>query len=533
MADGLPEGLVTNTEAISGDIQSVDRIATEDLAHLWRVYTTNKTLLANDVGRRLENFFWRIWSNGQIRDTIRGNSVAALFLAISDGDAIIRTTPTSSPRSSRIQFGPRPGEYQTTSIPGGQTDFPTLNLAPRTKNEERNGDEETKTVKQSSFTTDVPHPPTIEEEKGRRRGSSRPPPILKKPRAESSKQESKIARILSPNSKTPRHTSGEDRPSPRAPSAISFDLGDRRGRGSDTALARRSKSSVYDVASRSAAISSQTASPLSRGTPPEPSKASTSSGKGSKKKAGFVANSATSKRRPAVVRRKSSQSSSSNTVTQSSSSNASKVPSPRLDQQSTSRVSMSSSSTIKPLQLTSDRHQGAPADSPGLESSSTAKRISKTPSTRSSRPTSRSASPVSTGPFYWPTRDHLLNVPGAGPESQAASGAQQDWLVDKDFRTRFLTGALASRSNSTVKLSTSLEAGGTMTSSAYSPRIDKGKGKAKQIDKPEQTKPTVVDSSATVHDDDDDDEEEEEGIIMQLPRTKSQLTLLLEKDRRN
>jgi len=36
MADGLPEGLVTNTETISGDIQSVDRIAAEDLAHLWR-----------------------------------------------------------------------------------------------------------------------------------------------------------------------------------------------------------------------------------------------------------------------------------------------------------------------------------------------------------------------------------------------------------------------------------------------------------------------------------------------------------------
>ena len=36
MADGLPEGLVTNTEAISGDIESVDRVDVEDLAHLWR-----------------------------------------------------------------------------------------------------------------------------------------------------------------------------------------------------------------------------------------------------------------------------------------------------------------------------------------------------------------------------------------------------------------------------------------------------------------------------------------------------------------
>lgn len=36
MAEGLPEGLVTNSEAISGDIHGVDHIAPEDLAHLWR-----------------------------------------------------------------------------------------------------------------------------------------------------------------------------------------------------------------------------------------------------------------------------------------------------------------------------------------------------------------------------------------------------------------------------------------------------------------------------------------------------------------
>lgn len=492
------------------------------------MYTTNKSLLANDVGRRLENFFWRIWSNGKIRDNIRGNSVAALFLTISDGDAIIRTTPTSSPRSSRILSGPRPSRRQGTPPPGRQTNVSSLNLVPRTEDDESSGDEKTNTVKQSSFSTDVPQPPTIEEEKGRRRGSSRPPPILKKPGIEFSKQELKTARILSPNSKTPRRTSGEDDLSFRAPSAISFDLHSKRERGSDTVLAGKSKSSVYDLGSRSAAISSQTSSELSRGTPPESSKAPTSSGKGSKKKAGFIANSTSSKRRPGFVRRKSSQSSSSNTVTQSSSSNASKAPSPRLDQQSTSRMSTSSSSTMNPLQLTSDRHKKALADSPGLESSSATKRISKTPSTRSSRPTSRSASPVSTGPYHWPTRDHLPNVSGVASESQTAGGPQRDWLVDKDFRTRLLSGALASRSNSTVKLSTSLEAGGTMASSAYNSRVDKGKGKAKQVDKPEQTKPTIADTSP-IDDDDDDDK----GITMQLPRTKSQLTLLLEKDRRN
>ena len=419
-----------------------------------------------------------------------------------------------------------------TPTPGSQASVSSLDLVPSTRRDGSSGDEQAKTVKQSSLTTNPLNPPTIEEEKGRRRGSSRPPPILKKPRAESSKQESKTARIISPDSKTPRCTSGEDESSPRVPSSISFDLGSKRGRGSDTALAGRSKSSVYDLGSRSAAISSQTSSLLSRGTPPEPSKASTSSGKGGKKKAGFVATSSSSKRRPAVVRRKSSQSSSSNTVTQSSSSNTSKVPSPRLDQQRTSRTSPSLSATIRPLQLTSDYHGSVLADSPELERSATANRFNKTPPTRASRPTSRSASPVSTGPFHRPTRDHLPNVSDIASESQAAVEPQQDWLVEKDFRTRFLTGPLASRSNSTVKLSTSLEAGGTMVSSAYNPRIDKGKGKEKDVDRPVQKKPSIADSSAIV-DDDDDEDDDDEGITMQLPRTKSQLTLLLAKDRRN
>ena len=33
---GLPEGLITNTDAITGDIRQVDRVADEDTAQLWR-----------------------------------------------------------------------------------------------------------------------------------------------------------------------------------------------------------------------------------------------------------------------------------------------------------------------------------------------------------------------------------------------------------------------------------------------------------------------------------------------------------------
>ena len=36
MPGGLPEGLVTSTEAIQGDIERVDRVAVEDIQQLWK-----------------------------------------------------------------------------------------------------------------------------------------------------------------------------------------------------------------------------------------------------------------------------------------------------------------------------------------------------------------------------------------------------------------------------------------------------------------------------------------------------------------
>lgn len=36
MADGLPEGLVTNSSSIKGEIERVDRVAIEDVIQLWK-----------------------------------------------------------------------------------------------------------------------------------------------------------------------------------------------------------------------------------------------------------------------------------------------------------------------------------------------------------------------------------------------------------------------------------------------------------------------------------------------------------------
>lgn len=41
-----------------------------------------------DAGRRLENLFWRIWSNNSILRTIKGTTLAGLFLHISEGESI-------------------------------------------------------------------------------------------------------------------------------------------------------------------------------------------------------------------------------------------------------------------------------------------------------------------------------------------------------------------------------------------------------------------------------------------------------------
>ena len=64
-------------------------------------YSTNRRLLADGAGRRLENFFWRLWSSNHILENITGGQVAVLFDAISE-EGPLRTTPTQSPRASRL-----------------------------------------------------------------------------------------------------------------------------------------------------------------------------------------------------------------------------------------------------------------------------------------------------------------------------------------------------------------------------------------------------------------------------------------------
>lgn len=123
-------------------------------------------MLAEDVGRRLENFFWRIWGNERLCKTITGTLIAAIFNKISEG-GYIRTTPTQSPRASRSLGAfdqPRQPEELKASIP--PTLHPTAAGGRGTHDGEKFSDaEETETESPLSR---------------RKRLPPRPPPILKK-----------------------------------------------------------------------------------------------------------------------------------------------------------------------------------------------------------------------------------------------------------------------------------------------------------------------------------------------------------------
>lgn len=118
MSFGLPEGLITTNSNVTGELERLDRMAVEDVIQLWKgssrtfnwlirtylnlcstVYSTSKAILPGGIGRRLDNFFWRIWSKSEILIHLRGSQVAVLFGKICEG-GLTSTRPRRSSKSS-------------------------------------------------------------------------------------------------------------------------------------------------------------------------------------------------------------------------------------------------------------------------------------------------------------------------------------------------------------------------------------------------------------------------------------------------
>ncbi|KAL8851179.1 MAG: hypothetical protein Q9221_003899 [Calogaya cf. arnoldii] len=139
------------------------------LTGCYAAYHTNRAIFAEDVGRRLENFFWRIWGSHRL-DNISGSLVAAIFSKISEG-GYIRTTPTQSPRASRTlgTFYRTHQTERTKTSPRSLPSIPSSN-GPNLPNDDGAGDAEE---------TETEH--TVAGKK--KKLPPRPPPILKKPKS--------------------------------------------------------------------------------------------------------------------------------------------------------------------------------------------------------------------------------------------------------------------------------------------------------------------------------------------------------------
>ncbi|PWY90866.1 hypothetical protein BO70DRAFT_358329 [Aspergillus heteromorphus CBS 117.55] len=100
----LPEGLLSTATKVSTEMDGMGAVDIGDVVQLWRgahvrafprnkshrtaVYSTNPSAHHDDLGYRLENLFWRIWSSHCLHHTLQGSTLATLFLHISEPSSL-------------------------------------------------------------------------------------------------------------------------------------------------------------------------------------------------------------------------------------------------------------------------------------------------------------------------------------------------------------------------------------------------------------------------------------------------------------
>ncbi|KAI9832154.1 MAG: hypothetical protein M1819_004505 [Sarea resinae] len=400
----LPVGIITSSETITTNIQSIDHVAIEDIAP----YKANRALINNDVGRRLENFFWRVWSNGEILPFIKGSTLGGLFIKISEGDNVIRTAPMQSPHQS-----------STDSSEARLIDSPSLS--------------ETAKPRQSS---------------------KLPPPILKKPKTQANKDLHKTARIAAPTPYSEREE--------------------------HTTVCRPSNSA------------SSTAGTLPTRHYPE-----NNHGPGRKRTA-FVANTTNGRRRPATIRRKHSQ---PTTTTLSTN---------RLAEQGEKR-SQRSQSVQEPSPLSGRVDQEICEGSVQLDGSSRRKSDSHTLQVKSAERVEDQTPQEMIRKTLYNTRlgkEPEIAVVDDEPRFKFLDGRRDEELAPISFRR-------GSMKTAPVVASTSAAAGGTLDVPDPWNTLKSGmKGKQR----------ATSDSSGA---------DTDGARSTTLSRSQSQLTLLLERDRRH
>lgn len=506
MSFGLPDGLVTASSNITGELERLDRMAVEDVIQLWKgssrtfnwpirtylnlfsiVYSTSKAILPGGIGRRLDNFFWRIWSKSEILNHLRGSQVAALFGKICEG-GLTSARPRRSSKSSESPVNSSPTDDFARGLSRSLT--ARSNSPHSAKRAGRESDEE------SSDTRNLETLRCLEADVASQQSKKEPnlpPSILKKTRSDSS-QLGKSTRILSPKleSSIP-NVSEEANVASGSPlsSAKVFMGGAQALRLERTSSTQESKKPAQF---KSKALAPEAVAMSEKG----PKSSGAESQKPIRKKPTIHAKTGASRRKPAITRRKSSQ------------------------------TSVTSASGIIPCN-NDKKPRNEPAEVGSTLEPTYRRRVQ---SARCSRTTSphpllkRSAEATTEEVF----------VSDNDEDSPTSLSRKDHDLVEPNFRTKFVSRVRPERRpfGSLPPLEhTSAQAAGTFSpyqghSTIRFDEAIQGDGKGKRIaefnsDNSSSLKPHGGRAMGT--------NESDEDVPSVLPRTKSQLTLLLQQER--
>lgn len=454
------------------------------------VYSINKAVIADGVGRRLENFFWRIWSSRKLLHQISGRQLAVQFSHISEG-GYFRTTPTQSPRISRSLGSHETGGASDSRAPPSSRDASQPeDRDGRFAVEEEEGRREQEDAGPRMEPAPAPIPKTV----------TVLPSILKKPKTAStpsSSSSSKTAKVISPDSGLSRRARDDDDGGVLLPANDASAEGPDDRSGSFT-RGRQSSSTEEHAAPnigaergsrrRTAARESATATEKSIGSQDDVKPKSTG-------KRTVLAKMGAGKRRPIITQRKSSQSSSG------TASHVAASPASGAKNESTAR---------------------APGGKPNAERSAPDGGQPIMQRSRQGSPHQSHRSGAVTGD------DPIRGESPGNPTNEASAVA--DGLVDRDFRSRFATrsrvdgprfGPWTGKSTATAVTCADHQAMGITDSAPSQPSNRSGKWSESFTDETVHLKPPGS-SGARAKDDSE---------ARPLPRTKSQLTLLLERDR--
>ncbi|KAL8792990.1 MAG: hypothetical protein Q9195_004394 [Heterodermia aff. obscurata] len=450
MAEGLPEGLVANSDNIAGEMQRLHDVDVEVVIKMWKgtkshtelglrrelpliarvypVYSASKAILPDGSGQRLANFLWRVWGSPSILYNLTGNQLAAHFSAISE-DGPLRTTPTQSPRTSRnlsiVVRAPKSRSRFLSPPPGRTETGPSVHkLTTPLHIDEKDDIQPLSTPKLTQYNT--------------------------------------VAKVQTSHISTPSVIAEEDDDDESTPSTTPVGKTVQKFAKDRTARSSTEKTGSETMAPRTVDPSSALQSVSSQDTI-RPNSETVSKPKRTKR-----LRSASTKKRPVAMKRKSSQSSSSNT-----------------------------SSTISPR---------LPAKTSGL--------------------------PDPSGPSIDEAAEPADHQPQIRTEPNTDSPPKTS-LVDPNFRSKFVEKTRSAQSSfvnlpsllrkpsASAATPASYQAAGMLESSRPAQPAVKGRGKVTFTEGSKPPGPAGPDADVG-----------DELDVSVLPRTKSQLTMLLERDRR-